>query len=370
MGAGHLRVAAELQRRLVARGDAADVVDIVEVLPFRLGPLLRTGYSSMLVHAPWLYDAIYRGFFVPDEHKAYRPDPLVALSSPALLRVIEQHRPDAVVSTFHLCAQITGRLRARGELQVTSAVVVTDLVAHRMWLHPGNDVYVCPHPAVAADAAARTGRPAFAAAPAVAEEFRLELDADARAAERARLRAELDVPTAAPVTLVSAGAWGSGAIADAVDAVHNIRNIQGGTHVTLVLCGRNDNLRRSLESRARGEGAERSLRVLGWRDDLAAVMRAADVLVENAAGQTAMEALAVGLPVLTFRPLPGHGRDGARRMAELGLSSFAADRRELREAIAELVTPNSPRRARQIEAGRALFTSDPVDFLDPAPVAT
>jgi UDP-N-acetylglucosamine:LPS N-acetylglucosamine transferase len=354
MGDGHLRVAAQLQRRLTARGDAADVVDILQVIPFKLGPALRGGYSAMLRHAPSVYEAIYRGFFVPRPGSRLRPDPLVAVSAPTVRRLIEAYRPDVVVSTFHLCAQITGRLRATRQLRVPSTVVVTDLVAHRMWLHAGNDAFVCVHPRVAGEASAATGRPAYAAAPAVAAEF---LMSDAAEPARPRMRAQLRIPVRMPAVVVSAGAWGSG------DVIETVAAVASDNHVAVVLCGRNRRLRHALDT----QGLP-NLVTLGWRDDLPAVMRACDVLVENAAGQTAMEALAVGLPVVTDRPLAGHGRDGARRMAELGLSSFAAGDAQLGQLIDELASADSSRRRDQVAAGRALFSADPVEFLDPAAV--
>ncbi len=366
MGDGHLRVADELRRRLAARGDTAEVVDILELLPLRLGSALRSGYAAMLRRAPSLYEFIYRGFFASEQGLDFRPDPLVAISAPALARQIEQFRPDMVVSTFHLCGQITGRLRTRNQLKVPSVVVLTDFVAHRMWLHAGNDAFICPHPAVAADAAARTGRPSFAAAPAVGAGF-LSLDGGARA----RVRAELGIAADARVVLMSAGAWGSGEIAEAVDASASDR------HVTLVLCGRNDRLRAELARRhAHGplsNGRAKPTAVvmaLGWRDDMADLMSACDVLVENAAGQMAMEGFAIGLPVVTFRPLPGHGRDGCRRLAELELTTFAEGDEELRGAIAQLCDHDSPRRRAQIDTARALFTADPVESLDLVAVPT
>jgi len=354
MGDGHLRVAEQLRHRLIARGDSADVVDVMRVLPFGLGAALRGGYAAMLRHAPWLYDAIYRGFFVPTGGRALRPDPLLAAGSPAVRRLILDRAPDAVVSTFHLCAQLTGRLSARGEIATPSTVVVTDFVAHHMWLHPGNDAFVCVHPAVAAEAARVTGRPAFAAAPAIDEAF---TSSDVGEPARSRTRRGLGLPLL-PVVLISAGAWGVGPIVETVEAVAS------RSHLTVVLCGRNQRLRHALETRQSLE----NLRVLGWRDDVPDLMRASDVLVDNAAGQTAMEALATGLPVVTFAPLPGHGRDGARRMESLGLSTFAADRAQLRQAIAMLAARDSALRHRQIEVGRALFTVDPVEFLDHARV--
>lgn len=350
MGDGHLQAAEQLRQRLVGRGDEADVVDILQVLPFEVGPLLRKSYAAMLRHAPFLYDAIYRAFFAPPARVRARTDPLVAASSPAVRRLIAERQPDVVISTFHLCGQITGRLRMSGQLSMPSLVVVTDFVAHRRWLHPGNDAFICVHQSVADDVKRRTGRPSFVAAPPISPRF-LSDDALPRTTWRKELRAEIGADLDRPVVLVSAGAWGSGGVIDAVRAIASPR------HTTLVLCGRNGRLHDALSAMGTGVVA------LGWRDDMPRLMRASDVLVENAAGQTAMEALAAGLPVLSYRPLPGHGRAGVLRMARLGLSSFASDDVTLQQLITEFSRPGSPSATRQIQRGRALFTADPAVFL-------
>lgn len=372
MGSGHLQVARELARRVVERGDQADVVDILTLLPWRSGSLLRSGYAGILRYAPWLYEAIYRGFFEPNpgrdrtgapaarRQEGLRVDPLVAATAPALRRLVTDCAPDAVVSTFHLAGQVTGYLRARGELDVPSTVVVTEFVAHRRWLHPGNDGFICVHPAVAAEAAAGTGRPASAPGPTVGPEFRADAEAPmgrrpaGPAAPRAEVRAQLGLPADRPVALVSAGAWGAGEVAAAAD------QIAAADHLVLVLCGRNERLRRELS----GRYDPQLVRPFGWRDDLARLLRTADVLVENGGGQTAMEAFAVGLPVITFRPLPGHGRAGARRMSELGLTRYVESAEQVRAAIGALADPANAERRRMVATGRALFTADAAALLD------
>ncbi len=350
MGSGHLAVARELQRRLVERGDDARVVDILQAMPFGLGAALRSSYSAMLRGAPWLYEAIYRSFFLPRDGLQLRADPLVLSAAPAVQRLIDQTQPDVVVSVFHLCAQIAGRLREQGQIAARSTVYVTDLVAHRMWLHAGNDAFLCMHPAVADEAAAFTGVPASAPGPVVPLAFLKNEDPDDDL--RAQVRQGVGLVAQRPTVLMSAGAWGSGRVDDAVRAV-----VSGGNQA-IVLCGRNERLRRRLVSRHGDRVA-----ALGWRDDVAELMRACDVLVENAAGQTAMQAFAVGLPVVTFAPIPGHGRDGARRMEQFGLSQYARDETQLAVVLEELRHAGSEWRHELIAAGQALFSSDPASAL-------
>jgi UDP-N-acetylglucosamine:LPS N-acetylglucosamine transferase len=72
---------------------------------------------------------------------------------------------------------------------------------------------------------------------------------------------------------------------------------------------------------------------LGWRSDVAALMAASDVLVHNAGGLSLTEALTAGLPAVTFRPIPAHGRANAELLARAGLVPWPQDDTELAAAI-------------------------------------
>ncbi len=149
------------------------MVDLLALMPAGAGAALRGGYDVMLRAAPWLYEGIYRTFFQPHRH-AFAPStsPAAALARRGVLREVGAFHPDAVVSTFHLAAQVVGGLRQRGQLDATCTVLVTDFAVHEVWLHPGNDAFICLLPGGAATATQRTRRPAHAAAPLVAPDFR------------------------------------------------------------------------------------------------------------------------------------------------------------------------------------------------------
>ncbi len=96
---------------------------------------------------------------------------------------------------------------------------------------------------------------------------------------------------------------------------------------------------------------------LGWVTDMPGLLHAARALIDNAAGQTAVQALAAGLPVVGHRPIPGHGADGVRRMAALGVSETAGDAAALLGSLDRLL-PDGPARRERVAAGRALFRDD------------
>lgn len=311
MGAGHDVVAGELARRIAPRGVEVCVVDVLDLMPLRLGRGLRRTYGAMLRGAPWLYEWIYQAYFV-----APHPPPASPLTV-LIARGLERRAPeppDAVVSTFHVAAQVAGWMRARGRLAAPSLVLVTDFAAHRMWWHPGNDRYLCPDDTSARAVAERTGCSANPVAPVVRPGFR-------HAGDGGRLRDAVGARPGERIVLISAGAWGIGRVTETARGL-----AASGRYLPVVLCGRN----RRLRARVRRGGAGHAL---GWQDDMPGLMAGAYALVDNAAGQTCREAFACGLPVVSYRPIPGHGRDGAEAMARAGLSDLARSPAELLEAL-------------------------------------
>ncbi|OLZ74486.1 galactosyldiacylglycerol synthase [Streptomyces sp. IMTB 2501] len=339
MGAGHDTVAAELARRAAAYGHEPQVADVLQLLPYGLGGGLRRSYQASVRHFPWVYAGVYGAFLRGG--RGLRPSgvPLARLAGDRLTDLVERLDADVVVSVFHLAAQLTGHLRARGRLRVPSAVFLVDFAVHRQWLHPGNDRYLCLTDGAAAEVRAALGTPVVTTGPAVAPGFR----GPAPGAARWRERFAGQAPGRPPVVL-SAGAWGAASRPDAT-----ARLLTGAGYLPVVLCGRNPRLR---ERVARVPGAL----ALDWVEDMPGLLSAAYALVDNAAGQTAVQALAVGLPVIGYRPLPGHGMDGVRRMAGLGVSELAPDAPGLLTALGRL-TEDGPER---VARGRALFRDDPM----------
>jgi UDP-N-acetylglucosamine:LPS N-acetylglucosamine transferase len=340
MGSGHDAVAAALADRLTAAGHQVARADVLDLLPAGLGPAIRSFYHVTISRLPALYAGIYEVFFRDGAVPRPGSTPLAGLAADGLLALTARHRPHVIVSVFHLAAQVAGQLRAGGALPVPSTVVVTDFAVHRQWLHPGNDLYLCLAGPVADRVARSVGRPAIASGPLVAEQF-------TRSPEPARVAAwqrRLDT-RGRPAVLLSTGAWGA-----ATRVAQTVRLLDGAGFLPVVLCGRNARLREDLSAVG---GAV----VLGWIDDMPGLMGAADVLIDNAAGQTALQALAAGLPVVGHQPIPGHGAEGVRRMADLGLSDYARGPGQLLSSLHALCRPG-PRRDRRIAAGRALFTPD------------
>jgi UDP-N-acetylglucosamine:LPS N-acetylglucosamine transferase len=116
------------------------------------------------------------------------------------------------------------------------------------------------------------------------------------------------------------------------------------------MCGTDEELRERLSSRGLGTA-------VGWTDRMPAYLSAADVVVENAGGLTAFECFARGIPIVSYRPIPGHGRDNVGMMVRAGVTVSPADDEGLLKAVT-MLSADSVERREQVERAAAIFVGD------------
>ncbi|MDT7746226.1 MAG: hypothetical protein QOE59_5304 [Actinomycetota bacterium] len=313
VGQGHERAARELAHRLTRRGIEVEVHDYLDALPAYARRVLRDLYAPTVQYAPALFDRIFDDL----EHDGLLRRITGWVCGLALAGVEEWTRgADVVVTTYPLAGQTLGALRDQGRLAAPAVTYLTDPAAHSIWCHPAVDHHLTVTRATASDAArygirARVGGPLCARTTATFG--------------RRVVRNELGLPHDVPVALISAGSLGMGAVPRTVRELIAHPDLR-----VVVLCGRNARLCRRLRGLSR-------VVALGWRDDVPALMAACDVLIHNAGGLSLTEALAAGLPAITYRPIPGHGRANAEILDRAGVAPWARDAAALATAVDDVL---------------------------------
>jgi processive 1,2-diacylglycerol beta-glucosyltransferase len=349
MGAGHDGAARNLAAQVHEQGHAATVKDFLDSGPLRIGAALRSGYEFELKHVPSAYDATYRLWYqVP------WLCPIVAwlvtvLTRRRVMRWISDAQANVVVSTYPLATLCLGRLRWTGRLTIPAVNFITDFGVHPLWVHKGIDLNLAVHQGPALMARNRTARPSVACGPVVSPRFD-----PAALPPRPAAREALGLDGHRAV-LVVAGSWGVGDVESTWSAI-----TASGEFTPVVVCGRDDHLLARVKALA--DSYQGDSVVLGWTDDMPRLVAACDALVENAGGLTSLEAMKAGLPVVSFHPIAGHGKENTARMAEAGVSQFARDESELTAALQTVTTPG-PARDAQIARGQAMFQSLPADLV-------
>jgi UDP-N-acetylglucosamine:LPS N-acetylglucosamine transferase len=315
VGAGHDGAARELAARLTTAGALVEVRDYLTAVPRPLAYLLGPGYLSTVERIPGAFEFLYeqlerKGVFWRAEAA------LLRRGVGCITRWVDDLEPDVVVGIYPPAVQTLGMMRASGRLTVPAMSYLTDPAAHVSWLHPALDVHATVTAATARQAAADYGVTCTVAGPLVPARFSVRPGP----ARLAALRAELGLPDGSPVALLGGGSLALG------DVAPTARVITKSGATAVVLCARNEPLRRSLQ-RLPGVVA------LGWRTDVHELLHVADVLVQNAGGLSLTEALVAGLPAISYRPIPGHGRANAAVLDAAGLAPWAHTPEQLGELV-------------------------------------
>lgn len=322
MAAGHDGAAAELARRAVAAGYQVDRIDYLDLLPCGTGSILRAAYRAQLKVAPatwgWLLSLAGRR-----TGSAWAARVPARLASRRLIQSLTPE-PTVVVSTYPLASQALSHLRAEGQLSCRAVTFLTDMSVHPLWVAPNIDGHLALHEVPGAQARLLGARDVEVVGPAVRPEF-----APGTPQERRVARNIWGLPTDTILALVVAGSWGVGDVSRTVEDLLETRMV-----TPVVVCGTNTSLFRAL-------GRLPGVVPLGWVEDMPSLMRASDVVVQNSGGLTSLEARQSGLPVITYRCLPGHGLSNAAALEQAGWAPWARSPSELGSLLAHTLTTSA-----------------------------
>ncbi|MGQ0773995.1 MAG: wax ester/triacylglycerol synthase domain-containing protein [Pseudonocardiales bacterium] len=327
IGEGHNATARAVEERARALWPGCEIrrVDTLKTMGRGVGPGFRWIYRVNVNITPWLYEFFYRALWRHPWFAKSSCRVVGAWSGRRLAPVIADYQPDLVVSTYPLGTGGLDWIRRHGELDAPVAAIVSDFAPHPFWVYSEVDLhYVASEPSLRAMQDARPDARGAVGAPPVVSAFQ-----PAGKADKITARRRYGLPERGMIVLVSCGSLGFGSMRRAVDA-----GLAADPEICLVVaCGHNEKLRRRLV--ARGAPPQR-LVVLGWTADMATLTAAADVVVNNAGGATALEAVACGRMVLMFEPIAGHGRANAELMAQAGLATLCERPADLTATLREL----------------------------------
>ena len=316
-GGGHRASAHALQAAFAARFPGRFQVEIVDLwtdyTPWPIDQFPRL-YSPIVARAPWLWKLLWAVF---ENQRALS----AALRLVFLLcrndmrKVLQAHRPHLIISVHPLMQHLFLRLLEEERARIPFVTVVTDLASfHRVWFHAQAQRCFVASEAAAAAARSHGLQP---------RRIRL-LGLPVRSAfaellpDRAAARAKLGLADAAFTALLVGGGEGMGPVAAIAHAVARHLAAAGTDAQLVVICGRNDRLRRSLQQ----ADWPLPVHVYGFVEDMQEWMTAGDCIITKAGPGTIAEALICGLPILLSGFVPGQEEGNVPFVVENGVGAY------------------------------------------------
>ena len=331
-GGGHIAAAAALEEAWHAlRPD--DTVERLDLIKF-FSPLHKKihadGYVQLVERAPELWGML---FGKTDHPKVARRLNRLRRAFPSnsrkkFARHLKQFKPDAVLCTHYLPLETLGLLKSseggvprRPNLikklgtRITRpsenwkhplvVSIVTDFEAHALWMDACVDLYCVAAEETKARLVARSATAENVVATGIPIAAKFLSKPDPRA-----VRKQYGLRDDQPVLLVLGGGFGMGPVAEILAELDKVP----GQFQTLVMTGRNEELRRKLATQTR----KHPTHVLGYSTNMHELMAVADLIITKPGGLTTSEALALGKPLFILNPIPGQEAANSDFLLERG----------------------------------------------------
>ncbi|HEY7546960.1 MAG TPA: glycosyltransferase [Blastocatellia bacterium] len=311
-GAGHVRAGEALERAFIESAAAREVrhVDTLEYTNKLFRHLYSKAYIEMVNRAPemmgWLYDQFDKPW--KNERRRLAFD---KLNTRPFVKMLREYQPRMIVCTHFLPCEIISWLKAKKRLDSRQAIVVTDFDVHAMWL-----VHHYEHYFVAMDET-RAHLETLGIAGQKISVTGIPIDpVFSRRKDKIEMRRKHSLKEDRVTILVSAGGFGVGPVEHLITSLARLRH----PAQIVVICGRNEELKKRAERAARSAPASESVafKIIGFTTEMDELMAASDVLVGKPGGLTTSEALASGLVLVIVNPIPGQEERNADHLLEEG----------------------------------------------------
>src|SRR5712671_352911 len=326
-GSGHVRAAEAVADELGRQTPASNVlvVDALEDCRWWFRASYEWPYWLMLRYAPGLWDR-FSTARVNQKHEGTAPAWAFRAGCPKVFSTIKSFNPDLIVAAEVAACEMAAIARRLGLTRAPILSVITDYESEPIWVQPEVALFTVPDESVRTEMiswGAPADRISICGIP-VDPAFDVPHNPKAT-----RLRH--GISDNAPLVLLMGGGMGPTRMDQVVERLSESNKPM---HIVAV-AGKDKRALRRLE-RLKVK-APVSLQVIGWTNEVAALMQAAHILVTKPGGLTISEAALCSLPVVFFDPIPGAEFVNAKRMVDAGAAVVTQGPMETARAITSLL---------------------------------
>lgn len=295
-GKGHTQAAHALSVEL--RQNSTEIITrVIELGAFlhpTLAPWIFSAYRRTVTSQPKLYGMLYRNQYEKSLGR-FAGLFLHRMFYSQTKAIIKQLKPDIIVCTHPFPSIIVSRLKRAG-LTVPLFTVITDYDVHGTWIDSAVDKYLVSTPKVQDRLIARgvpetnievTGIP-------VHPDFHLEHS-------KVQTRKQFGL-NAMPTVMVMGGGWGVFKKEEKEELLTYLAS--WSKDIQLLIClGTNEKARQQLLEEEIFR--QPNIHLIGYTNEINKLMDISDLLITKPGGMTCTEAMAKGIPMLFYSPIPG-----------------------------------------------------------------
>ncbi len=313
IGTGHVRAAQAIEAAF--KSQYSDVLvrheDSLSFANAAFRKVYQQTYIDLVANAPDLLGLAYE-YADRDWDKLHYGMAFERLNIGKLSHLLKEFKPDAIICTHSLPADMVSWLLCRKEISCHHAVVITDFDLHAVWLcHHYSRYYVAID-----ETKEHLVELGFERSRVVVSGIPVD-PIFAQAKDQRQMRIKHNLVPELPTIFVSAGGLGMGPVEQILE---QLRKLHEPSNI-VVACGANsellDKVRCAVEKHDDGQ---HSIRAIGFTTEMDEYMVASDLIIGKPGGLTSSEALAKGLVSVIVRPIPGQEERNADHLVEEGVA--------------------------------------------------
>lgn len=293
-----------------------------------LEKVINTTYMGVIKRKPEVWEYLYDNPKVLKSVQGLR-DAIHKFNSKKLKVLLEDFRPDAVVSTQAFpCGMIADYKKNLG-LRLPLFGVLTDHAPHSYWIFESIDYYIVP---------SEMSRAHFiknGVSDGKIKIFGIPIEPKfARKCDKEKIRRKIGLGAASPTILIMGGSQGLGPVEGIVNALEHLEI----SFQLIVVCGINKRLEKSLSRKKKK--FRKKMFVMGHVNNVDELMDVSDLIVTKPGGLTTSEALSKDLPMIIIHPIPGQEAKNAEFLLQQGVAVKAEDSTDIAALARELFLDN------------------------------
>lgn len=321
-GGGHNTAALALQEELQHRGHSAQVLNPYRLKSDKLADFIDRSYIGMVKHTPNLFGYLYQ---IGDKFQRFPArSPVYHLNAAmvfAFEEYLQNHSFDVILMTHFFGAHILTQMKSKGLTVPPQVMVATDYTCIPLMEEIDCDAYITPAADLHGEYIQR----------GIPEEKLHPLGIPVRRAfestmSKAEARAALHLLPNRRYALVAGGSMGAGDLDNLLEELHQAAQTESTE--LIVICGSNAQLYERLQQRYGDQ-----IILVGKTEQMAAYMRACDLMFTKPGGLTSTEAAVAGIPLVHITPIPGCETKNRAYFEQHGMSLVAHTPVEAVEAL-------------------------------------
>jgi processive 1,2-diacylglycerol beta-glucosyltransferase len=204
----------------------------------------------------------------------------------------------------------------------------TDHTDHSCWIYPSTDQYIvgsCIVRDSLINLGVGEGRIAVTGIP-IRQQFLQSI-------QREEIFRKYNLDPHLPTVLVMGG--GCGLIGDGRSTIKEFEELPQNIQF-IIVCGRNEKLQMKLKDKL--QNSKHHIHLTGYIHNVHELMAISDLMVTKPGGVSTFEAIAMELPMLLYKPIPGQEEDNAKFLVQSGVAIQAMKERDLIDHISKLLS--------------------------------